>query len=703
MENNFYKVDLHVHTPASKCFKGDKSDNGYWEILKSAVKNNVRVIAITDHNTLAGYETLINLREQTKNEYEIIQKYNVAEEEKKVLKERMELFEKVYILLGVEITINPGVHIIVLCSESEKAELNELLDEIGYTSERRGSDSDASPNADIKAFLCNPKLQGKIVYAPHVDSDKGIWNELSGRYREEVFSTNCINAISCNNSSQLSTIKKLVASQPGYIRKKPFAYINASDAHREIDVGSKYSFFSLNEFSFEEIKRAFDAPEEKISDIERPGFKSFVNNCIENNQSVFVNDLEELPKSICAILNSGYGYVLLGITANRENRSYSGINIKEEELQNTINNSISRLSIANQGYARIGCGVVSEKLGNGRCACAISIRDNSHGLWVLDNSEAYILEEDGSVKLASVNDIEVIVRENVLNRLQDFNKRNDTIIKDAMSKMAQASFPISKYVLYDKLSSKSIPFGLLFEVTPIFKNESSRIKLDKPGAVNGDPDGNIYIVWNADPRLEDACLRYSCPQCNCEDEEYISQLQQFQGPAIVISSCGGCFLVDTTDVFCIDALDNALVLTPKKALEKEQISMYHIMAWLKSSFCIWTCLEDTGSINLYKPDVFHKLFFANNSQFVKSTDIEVLVKSILEKEHQFLVDTCEYGNEDLEEFSKLCDSHNNHISKISYRIESIIQDIYQIADDDMARINNDLIAENIYTISPCDE
>ena len=699
MESKFYKADLHVHTPASDCFEGDTTVNGYWEILNNAVKNNIDIIAITDHNTIAGYETFMNLRKDTQNEYTIIQKYNIPEEDEKKLKDKIELFKKVYIVLGVEITLNPGVHIIVLCPENDKAELNELLDEIGYTSERRGSDKDISPNMDVKTFLSNPKLKGKIVYAPHVDSNKGIWDELSGRYREEIFSANCINAISCNNASQLSQIKKLVALQPGYIRKKPFAYINASDAHHELDVGSKYSFFSLDEFSFESIKRAFEAPEEKISDIERPGFASFVNRCIESNKSVFVEKLEELPKSICAILNNGYGYVILGVTRNK---LYSGINIVEKELQNIINDSMSRISIANQRHARISFTILSEKLGNGKCACVISVKDHRHGLWVLDNKETYILEEC-SFKLGTINDIELLVRENILNELQDFNNRNDTIIKDAMNKMAQASFPISKYILFDKLSAKSILLGYLFNVNPINKNISCNFILDKLENINGHPTGNVYFVTESNPRLDYACLRYSCPTYNCDDEEYISQLQQFKGPAIVISSKGGCHLIDTTDTFYIDALDDALVLTPKETLEKEQISLYHIIAWLKSNFCIWTCLGKTGSTNVYNPDVFNKLFFANNQRFVNNTEIESLVKNILDKEKNFLIDSSKFSLDDYEKYDQFCKDHNNHISAISYRIESIIQESYQIAEEDIDLINNDLKAEKIYTILPSEE
>ncbi|MCH5352287.1 MAG: hypothetical protein J1E06_02340 [Acutalibacter sp.] len=700
LDNRFYKVDLHVHTPASKCFEGDKSDNGYWEILRGAVKNEVRVIAITDHNTLKGYENLVNLREQTKNEYEIIQKYTVTEEEKRELREKVELFEKIYILLGVEITLNPGVHIIVLCSENEKAELNELLEEIGYTSEQRGSDSDFSPNVDVKTFLANPKLNGKIVYAPHVDSNKGIWNDLKGKYREEIFSTNCINAISCNNSSQLLNIKQLVASQPGYVRKKPFAYINASDAHLGSNVGSKYSFFSLAEFSFEEVKRAFESPEEKISDIERPDFKNFVDRCVENNKSVFVNDVEELPKSICAILNSGYGYVFLGIT---ENKLYSGVSITEDGLRNDINSSMDRLSTASQRPAMIDCGIVTEKLGNGKFAFAISVKVNSRELWVLDDKETYILSGNGVVKSATIKDIEVIVKENVLNELRAFNKRNDVIIKSAMNKMAQVASPISKYYLFDKLALRSIPLGELFSIQYVYKNSSDSISMDTFKKINGQAVGNVFYITGNNPRLDYACLRYSCPRYDSADEDYISKLQKFQGPAIIVSSKGGCHLVDTPDEFFLDVRDNALILMPKEDLRKRQVSLYHAIAWLKSSFFIWACLEKLENINFYKADIFMKSFFAADRGFIENKDIELLVLDIFDKEKQFLIDTSNLGEGDAENYAVLCDQHNQRIAEISHHIEDIIRSIYQISDEEMKLINDDLRAESIYTISPCNE
>lgn len=693
MENEFIKVDLHVHTPASACYKGDKSINGYWAILQNAVKNDVKVIAITDHNTLQGYETFIRLKQETYNEYNIIKKYNIPDEDKVDLEEKLALFEKVYIVLGVEITLNPGVHIIVLCSENEKSELSDLLDEIGYTADRRGSDTDSSPNMDIKAFLNNPKLQGKIVFAPHVDSNQGIWNELSGRYREEIFSSNSINAISCNSASQLTTIRRLVTSQPGYIRKTPFAYLNASDAHREIDVGSKYSFFALSDYSFEAIERVFDAPEEKISDIDTPGFTSFINRCIESNKSVFVNDMEELPKFICATLNSGYGYVLLGIA---KNKLYSGINYHEEDLKNIIESSINRLSNANQNRGYVSVSVVFEKLGNGRCACIISIRDDSHGLWILDDKEVYILDTTDSIKLATINDIVLLAKENIIDELREFNKRNDTIIKETIRKMTQVALPVSKYVLYNKLSLKSFRFGYLFDVNILKKSKTKYFDTDKISIVNGYSTGNVYYISEQNPRLEDAYLRYSCPIYRCDDEEYVSQLPQFQGPAIVVSSKGGCHIVDTNSKFYIDPQDDALVLTPKDTLKEEKISIYHIIAWLKSSFCIWACLEKTGSTNIFEPWVFNNLFFACNSDFVSNTEVESLVKDMLTKEAELLATVTQLSDDDENKFIELIQNHNAQISTFAYIIECIIQEAYQIADEDIDLMNNDLESEKVY-------
>lgn len=49
--SDFYAVDLHIHTPESEDYKGDKSDSEYIRILREAHQKGLRIIAIGDHNT----------------------------------------------------------------------------------------------------------------------------------------------------------------------------------------------------------------------------------------------------------------------------------------------------------------------------------------------------------------------------------------------------------------------------------------------------------------------------------------------------------------------------------------------------------------------------------------------------------------------------------------------------------------------------
>jgi len=52
----FYKSDLHIHTPASKCWKGKKDSQQMEEIFKKLQEEKIEVISITDHNSAQNVE-----------------------------------------------------------------------------------------------------------------------------------------------------------------------------------------------------------------------------------------------------------------------------------------------------------------------------------------------------------------------------------------------------------------------------------------------------------------------------------------------------------------------------------------------------------------------------------------------------------------------------------------------------------------------
>jgi predicted metal-dependent phosphoesterase TrpH len=54
MNEEFIKFDLHIHTPKSKCYTGDKDDGEFLRIIQKAKDEGLKIIAITDHNSIEG-------------------------------------------------------------------------------------------------------------------------------------------------------------------------------------------------------------------------------------------------------------------------------------------------------------------------------------------------------------------------------------------------------------------------------------------------------------------------------------------------------------------------------------------------------------------------------------------------------------------------------------------------------------------------
>ena len=58
-KRDIYKAELHIHTPASKCYKGGKELTEYIKIVERAYELGLKIIAITDHNSIEGYKTIL--------------------------------------------------------------------------------------------------------------------------------------------------------------------------------------------------------------------------------------------------------------------------------------------------------------------------------------------------------------------------------------------------------------------------------------------------------------------------------------------------------------------------------------------------------------------------------------------------------------------------------------------------------------------
>ena len=103
----WYRVDLHLHTPASIDYK-DKNAN-YIDILRRAEYRGIDIIAFTDHNSVGGYAAM--LREIERLEF-LDNSGRALADEMRLLAEYRRLLDKVLVLPGFEFTATFGFHIL---------------------------------------------------------------------------------------------------------------------------------------------------------------------------------------------------------------------------------------------------------------------------------------------------------------------------------------------------------------------------------------------------------------------------------------------------------------------------------------------------------------------------------------------------------------------------------------------------------------
>ncbi|MBI2842149.1 MAG: PHP domain-containing protein [Armatimonadetes bacterium] len=149
----FRSVDLHIHTPASKCF-ADKTVTPE-QVVEAAVGKGLAAIAITDHNT-----------------GEWIDKVRSA-----VAGSALAVFP------GVEITVAPGVHVVALFDIDRDTEyVNGLLAALGIKPDERGKPETLCSKTLEEVSKTIRDWGGLVVFA-HCDGPKGVFRELNGQTR----------------------------------------------------------------------------------------------------------------------------------------------------------------------------------------------------------------------------------------------------------------------------------------------------------------------------------------------------------------------------------------------------------------------------------------------------------------------------------------------------------------------------------------
>ncbi|MGL5152180.1 MAG: PHP domain-containing protein [Clostridium sp.] len=254
-------VDLHVHTPASSCYqcKGNLNEEGhYLNILREYKKRNIKLIAITDHNTLKGYKKLMEIKrdlEERINSLDI--KNDEHREEILRVTEDLELFKDVNIVPGVEFTAYPHIHILMLFNKNDElSKVDEFLFNHGYdTEDKQGRDLDNTKNLDVLGTLKLGRKLGAITIAAHIDRETGLltWLQQSNVEDRSIF-----------NSKELMGVHVLKEETVNYLKNKildrKLTFIKASDFHNEIDDMEKRStLMELDTLDYEGLLKIFSS------------------------------------------------------------------------------------------------------------------------------------------------------------------------------------------------------------------------------------------------------------------------------------------------------------------------------------------------------------------------------------------------------------------------------------------------------------
>lgn len=259
------RMDLHIHTPASSlCYQ--QPNTTYLQILQKADERGLDILAITDHNTVAGVAA-IRTRIQ---ELELLERLKrLREDERHELEEYRRLGRKMLILPGFELTATLGFHILgIFPPETSVRELEHILLDLRVPADKLDlGSSEVGATVDVLTAYRIIDEAGGLVIAAHVNSTHGVamrGYDFGGQTKIAYTQDSHLHALEVTDlekSGRRTTASFYDGSKPEYPRR--MHCIQGSDAHRlesdpkdeqVLGIGERVTEIQLLELSFAAIK-----------------------------------------------------------------------------------------------------------------------------------------------------------------------------------------------------------------------------------------------------------------------------------------------------------------------------------------------------------------------------------------------------------------------------------------------------------------
>lgn len=334
-QKRWIRIDLHIHSPASEDYA--EPDASFIEILEEADRRELELIAITDHNTVAGYERL-------KRDVEFLEQLDRTQratpEDRQQLSDYHRLLNRITVLPGFEFTSHYGAHVLGVFAPATPVSLIEAtLLQLGVPAQKLKHGTTGVPDTEhvTDAYELIARAGG-LVIAAHANGPSGVISETlrlgtSGQSRIAATQSAALHAIEfVNFYSDHGTF-----TSPAFYNgrtehyERPMFCIQGSDAHRvrrapagtdathKHGIGDRYFEAFLTEPSFEALRALFagqdfehvrvpkrDQKQWEIDQL-RFGYGS------ERHVLRAVSDeLESVVRDVAALSNAGGGTLIVG-------------------------------------------------------------------------------------------------------------------------------------------------------------------------------------------------------------------------------------------------------------------------------------------------------------------------------------------------------------------------------------------------------
>jgi len=334
------QVDLHLHTPAS----ADWAEPGvtFLDWLQATERKGLDIVAITDHNTVAG---VARLRQELERLSWLENSGRLQNEEKAALKEFRRLGEKVLVLPAFEFTATFGFHVLgIFPPETSVRQLELLLLRLNVPADKLDEGStEVGATADVLTAYRLIHEAGGLVIAAHANSTHGVamrnfpfGGQTKIAYTQDPH-LHGLELTDLESTGRRTTARFYNGSKPEYPRR--MHCIQGSDAHRlrrdpkdkaHLGIGDRTTEVLLPDVSFEALKAIFEGHDFTLTRPYRAAKAPFdhVSAAREQGSSIVQSFHESMSRSggrmhkvlcdVVAFANTKGGTIYVGVSASRK-------------------------------------------------------------------------------------------------------------------------------------------------------------------------------------------------------------------------------------------------------------------------------------------------------------------------------------------------------------------------------------------------